>query len=623
MAIDRLETLVGNLKSRIGEGIEFALKYLDEQLRPDSSRYNSFIQIKSRYNNLQRELLLGTIDQNTYEQGRNVINNALLLLADDLTLADIKSDGKSADPAGGKRGEILYFIPDQMQLNQEEKCAVRVAWVLEALMRDWKSSAADVQKEIRMSDIMGVELLSLDERNPFAIRALSESVQFVDKDDFTEWVFYVKALLEGQFPLVLRVSVIELINNKEYKKDIVLEEYVTVVTQAGTPPRPVGYKTVNEPLVVSGYRAEERGMQAEYAAVPTAAVVSDPTSSSPASSSTGQPVVKVIGQHLIRQVVYGLIATTTIVVSIVAGVSYYQEAEAWKAAKQCGKPDCIRQYLKTNPDGRHRDEAEILLNNALSSTQPDTVLSPAVSPAPEMFAHTAPDTTEAFRLQVEDTMYFSLAEWEKSQANHSSKPKLKSTRSKPGGGTRATPTKPPVEPKVDPAPDRGVLPEKKPAPSVPVEVPVEDNDSKDPDLRGRVFFIKVPEIPIVQKGFTQLDVRFLKFNEFEEALVMLSSRNGSAFQPGQQVEFKTSDDQAFVFKVLYAAANPDYSNISRAYLRVEQPAMQAFANEKIIQIQVIDPKSGKASAYPTTRQGQRELNRRTQNALREIEKQLK
>ena len=64
--MNRLEEIVKTLKSFIAEGVEAALEYLEKVLDHKSLQYNDYIQIKSRYNSLQRELLLGVIDHSTY-----------------------------------------------------------------------------------------------------------------------------------------------------------------------------------------------------------------------------------------------------------------------------------------------------------------------------------------------------------------------------------------------------------------------------------------------------------------------------------------------------------------------------------------------------------------------------
>ena len=207
--MNRLEEIINTLKTHIGEGVEVALEYLETVLDHNSDRYNDYIQIKSRYNSLQRELLLGVLDHSTYDISRNNISKALLLLAEEISEKDLIPEGGVKEEKEDKHGEVLYHVPDLMQLNHEEKCTVRIAFEADQLFRDWEKTDVDVVKSIRVSEIMAVSMLNVDETDPpFAIRTLSETVQFLDKDDFTEWLFYVKPIRMGKFPLILRVSVI-------------------------------------------------------------------------------------------------------------------------------------------------------------------------------------------------------------------------------------------------------------------------------------------------------------------------------------------------------------------------------------------------------------------------------
>src|SRR5690606_31242044 len=100
------------LKTYIGESVEAALEYLEQVLAHDSMRYNDFIQIKSRYNSLQRELLLGVLDHSTYDISRNNISKALLLLAEEITEKDLVPEGGVKEQEEDKRGEVLYHVPD-------------------------------------------------------------------------------------------------------------------------------------------------------------------------------------------------------------------------------------------------------------------------------------------------------------------------------------------------------------------------------------------------------------------------------------------------------------------------------------------------------------------------------
>ncbi len=307
--MDSFTTLIQQFKNSVIEGLEAALKCLEQLLSPQSDNYNDLVLLKGRYGAMQRDLLLGMVAPEMYEQQRNSLSHALLVLADMLQPNDLKPEllGKpSAAAASAKRGEILYYIPGRMQIDRESRCAVRVAWVLEQLYDNWQTQPGEVQRDIRIAEIMGVELINVAEEQPFSIRSLSETVQFLDCNECTEWIFYVKPKITGEFSLALRVSVIEVIRDREYKKDIVLEERIQVATDAEEPDSGETFQKADAPVVFGEIPAlgaskadaapaaemDAREAYSEVKAAPSrsAATVSPPAApASAASSSDSMP----------------------------------------------------------------------------------------------------------------------------------------------------------------------------------------------------------------------------------------------------------------------------------------------------------------------------------------------
>ncbi|RMD98830.1 MAG: hypothetical protein D6816_15685, partial [Bacteroidetes bacterium] len=113
----------------------------------------------------------------------------------------------------------------------EVTCVVRLAFSKEELYVGLEKESHDVVKDLRISDVMGVELIDPSENEAFSIRTYSEQVQFVEKGLPTEWLFYVKPLKAGTYPLILKISVIEIINGVERKRNVVLEEKVQIVAE--------------------------------------------------------------------------------------------------------------------------------------------------------------------------------------------------------------------------------------------------------------------------------------------------------------------------------------------------------------------------------------------------------
>lgn len=130
-----------------------------------------------------------------------------------------------------KQGNILYQIPSEMELGKDTKCVVRIAFNETVLRRELDISEEATIKSIRVSNLMEVELIDPLAAGIFEIRALNESEQLIEREDFTQWLFYVKANKKGEFPLLLKVAVIEVLYGKERKKEISLEETISVVAK--------------------------------------------------------------------------------------------------------------------------------------------------------------------------------------------------------------------------------------------------------------------------------------------------------------------------------------------------------------------------------------------------------
>ncbi|MFZ2898852.1 MAG: FISUMP domain-containing protein [Saprospiraceae bacterium] len=151
-----------------------------------------------------------------------------------------------ATPAQPTRGGLLYSIPGLMEVGQESRCEVRIAFDKATLLADFDTSKEHAVRDIRVSNLMEVELMdpALGGATAFAVRTISSVEQFIDPNDYTQWIFYVKALLEGIHPLALKVTVIEVVEGKERRKEIVLEENIEVKNRLAEEPDPGGYKTV-------------------------------------------------------------------------------------------------------------------------------------------------------------------------------------------------------------------------------------------------------------------------------------------------------------------------------------------------------------------------------------------
>jgi hypothetical protein len=69
----------------------------------------------------------------------------------------------------------------------------------------------------------------------FTIKKISSVEQLVDDDSYSEWIFIVTPLTGGVYPLLLKVSVIKIIDGKERRKELVYTQSVNIAAAANSP----------------------------------------------------------------------------------------------------------------------------------------------------------------------------------------------------------------------------------------------------------------------------------------------------------------------------------------------------------------------------------------------------
>lgn len=107
-----------------------------------------------------------------------------------------------------------------------------------------------VIENIRLGKVMEVCLEETKNEDNFEIFTNSSKEQFIAEDDFTEWIFNVKAKKEGLFILVIKVTLIQIIEGfGERKRDIVLER--NVKTEAFVPEAVTSFETSTEKFLGS------------------------------------------------------------------------------------------------------------------------------------------------------------------------------------------------------------------------------------------------------------------------------------------------------------------------------------------------------------------------------------
>lgn len=226
-----LAEIKDHLKSILPTGVDLTIEAIKAQLVEGTDQYNDLILLEGRYREVGRQLLQGVTSNEDAQIEFNKIRKDLLAFIDTIQESHLANrQGSSDDRPDIYNGEVFYRIPTEMQLEKESRCIVRLAFDRNIIMEGLEMEEGDVLEDLRISEVMGVEVLDAH-GNCFAIRTLHDTIQFVDKDLHTEWVFFVKPIATGTHPLTLKISIIEVRNGIERKRNVVMEEQVVVVTE--------------------------------------------------------------------------------------------------------------------------------------------------------------------------------------------------------------------------------------------------------------------------------------------------------------------------------------------------------------------------------------------------------
>ena len=198
--------------------------------------------LESRFQNAKSDCVIkGILAREDYDRTVAQVNFAILELLEKIEKTTILQSNTAKNKSSGR---ILHNIPGIMPLGRESRCIVRIAFDDETLTRDFQLTKDTIIQSVRIAEVMGVELLDFNETPAFKIRTITEEEQFLASDDFTQWIFQVKPIMEGKFPLTLKVAVIEEIDGRARKRDIVLEKEVFIINQPSEPPAAPQRETV-------------------------------------------------------------------------------------------------------------------------------------------------------------------------------------------------------------------------------------------------------------------------------------------------------------------------------------------------------------------------------------------
>ncbi len=229
--LDQLKT---QLRERLPkEGISAIIKSLKEVLPESASKRKLLLQLEADYKSLKIKIIEGIISDQDVTLETNKVRSRLFDFIESLEAADFDRQTKrsqfSADQKV-KRGHVLYIIPKRMQLNKDTHCLIRIAFEKAQLVEDLDlDEDTQFRLNVRISDYMKVEIVDPATNPAFKIRCISEAVQFIDEDESTEWRFTVRPLVSGEHLLLLKVTIMPVIDGEARVRERTLEESVVIV----------------------------------------------------------------------------------------------------------------------------------------------------------------------------------------------------------------------------------------------------------------------------------------------------------------------------------------------------------------------------------------------------------
>lgn len=230
--MENSDTIIEDAKRIIANGeSETAIALLIEAVSPiDEKIRDELFLLKERLARVKFDFNKNLITYDIYSIEISRINDAVMHICNQIpTTEEIKKQSKKKS-----NGKLLYDIPDLMPLNLETKCIVRIAHESINIWNKIINRKSVNTEDISVSSIMEVILLDMSLNKGFEIRPFVSSEQFIEPDEYTEWIFLVKAIVPGHHILYLKVSAIQIIDNIQRRKEIIVEKTINVVTPSET-----------------------------------------------------------------------------------------------------------------------------------------------------------------------------------------------------------------------------------------------------------------------------------------------------------------------------------------------------------------------------------------------------
>lgn len=231
---EQLQSYKEEWRRQVLDSIGQALKAIEEQMPEAAAKHNALLSLKGRLNDANQKKIMGLLSNEQLQLLYNQLRHDILLFIDELVPADFEAATPTfgSSPDQPRRGALLHKIPRKMAVGKEEECIIRLAYERAVIANDLEITEEVEVREVTISKVMEAELIDPNEEPAFKIRSFSDEEQFLQEGEYTEWRFYVKPLRAGAFPLLLKITVVEVIAGKERLRNISWEETVQIVAAA-------------------------------------------------------------------------------------------------------------------------------------------------------------------------------------------------------------------------------------------------------------------------------------------------------------------------------------------------------------------------------------------------------
>ena len=208
------------------------LKLCKGLLPETSEKFQLILAMQAQLQQLNKDNIKGKITQEEYARRLAIIVDAFISFVAELETLDFDTPTDSNAKNGAQMGNVLYRVPHSMALSKASICTIRVAIDEDAILEDIIIDKDTRLKErIEVSERMRAELVDT-ENQAFNILSLNAKDQLVQPTGYTQWLFRVTPLLEGEHQLLVKVSILEFDpNTKEYvPRDVSVLETVMVTS---------------------------------------------------------------------------------------------------------------------------------------------------------------------------------------------------------------------------------------------------------------------------------------------------------------------------------------------------------------------------------------------------------